>query len=164
VRPAFEGAAEADVCIVGGGFTGLWTAYELKRADPRLEIVVLEAEHVGFGASGRNGGWVLGKVSGSPAAWERRGGPGAARAMARAIHATVAEIGEVVRRERIDCDWHAGGSMTVAQSDAQERRLRAALEAERAWADEDCAWRWLGTDELRRRVAVRDGRGALYTP
>ena len=155
---------EADVCIVGGGFTGLWTAYELRRADPALEVVVLEAEHVGFGASGRNGGWVLGKISGSADAWRRRGGPGAPRAMERAINAAVGEIGEAVAREGIDCDWHQGGSLTVAQTDPQMHRLRAELARERDWAGEDCAWELLDAEALAQRVAIRDGRGALYTP
>ena len=62
-RPALDGDREADVCIVGAGYTGLWTAYELLRADPSLAVVVLEREVAGFGASGRNGGWVLGEVS-----------------------------------------------------------------------------------------------------
>ncbi|HMT89404.1 MAG TPA: FAD-binding oxidoreductase, partial [Dermatophilaceae bacterium] len=65
VRPPLDAVSSGgdvpprvDVCIVGGGFTGLWTAYYLLLADPSLDVVVLEAEHVGFGASGRNGGWV----------------------------------------------------------------------------------------------------------
>ncbi len=155
---------DADVCIVGGGFTGLWTAYSLRRADPSLSVVVLEAEHVGFGASGRNGGWVLGKVSGSVSAWQRRGGPDAPRAMARAINATVGEVGTVVAREEIDCDWRQGGSLTVAQSETQMARLRSALEAERRAEGEECGWGLLDADELHARVAVRDGVGALYTP
>jgi len=163
-RPALEGAREADVCIVGAGFTGLWSAYELRRADPTLEVVVLEAEHVGFGASGRNGGWVLGRVSGSAAAWRSRGGRDAVAAMTRAITATVAEIGEVVLREGIDCDWHAGGSLTVAQSPVQLERLRRELEAARA-ATEDPSWlAWVSAEELASRVAIRGGLGALYTP
>src|SRR4051794_13500626 len=56
-RPALQDDVEADVAIVGAGYTGLWTAYYLSRADPSLRIVVLEAEVAGFGASGRNGGW-----------------------------------------------------------------------------------------------------------
>ena len=59
-RPPLEESIEADVAIVGAGFTGLWAAYYLKRADPTLRIVVLEAQVAGFGASGRNGGWVSG--------------------------------------------------------------------------------------------------------
>src|SRR5437764_11109003 len=131
-RPRLQGVHEADVCIVGGGFTGLWTAYELRRADPALKVVVLEAEHAGFGASGRNRGWVLGKVSGTAEAWRRRGGSRAPHAMSRAIQATVAEVGQVVAREEIDCDWRHGGALTVARNEPQLARLRTDTERERA--------------------------------
>ncbi len=62
--PRLPGPRTADVCVVGAGYTGLWTAYYLKRARPDLRIVVLEREFAGFGASGRNGGWVLGRSPG----------------------------------------------------------------------------------------------------
>ena len=163
-RPALTGEREADVCIIGGGFTGLWTAYELKRADPSLVVVVLEAQHVGFGASGRNGGWVLGKLSGSSEAWRQRGGPNGARTMVRAIQQTVEEVGTVVAREDIDCDWQHGGSLTVAQSDIQLERLRAQAAAERQVLGEDLAWQLLDAGALAALLTVADGRGALYTP
>ena len=57
-RPSLPGDVTADVAIVGAGYTGLWTAYYLKQIDPGLRIVMLEAEFAGFGASGRNGGWL----------------------------------------------------------------------------------------------------------
>src|SRR5690606_17540361 len=59
-RAALPGDVDADVCIVGAGFTGLWTAYYLKKADPSLNVVIVEKEFAGFGASGRNGGWLSG--------------------------------------------------------------------------------------------------------
>ena len=59
-RPPLPGDREADVCIVGAGYTGLWTAYYLRQQDPGLRIAVLEARFAGFGASGRNGGWLSG--------------------------------------------------------------------------------------------------------
>ncbi len=160
-RPALEGLEEADVCIIGGGFTGLWTAYELRRADPGLRVVVLEAEHVGFGASGRNGGWVFGKVSGSPEAWRRRGA-GAPGAMAEAIQRTVAEIGRVVEGEGIDCDWFHGGSLTVARSEPQLARLKAELERLREAGD--TGWKLIDGRELQQRVVIDGGLGALFTP
>jgi glycine/D-amino acid oxidase-like deaminating enzyme len=162
-RAPLDGRQEADVCVVGGGFTGLWTAYELKRSEPRLKVLVLEAEQVGFGASGRNGGWVLGMVSGSPSAWQRRAGPDAPRRMSRAIQDTVAEIGAAVAREQIKCDWHQGGSVTVAQTETQLERIKAELEHEIAWAGEDCAWQLLDAAQLAQRVAVDHGLGAVYT-
>ena len=163
-RPALAGDREADVCIVGGGFTGLWTAYELKRAEPSLVVVVLEAHQVGFGASGRNGGWVLGKLSGSAEAWRARGGPGAPRAMVRAIQQTVEEVGAVVALENIECDWTHGGTVTVAQSDTQLARLHAQAEAERRDLGEDLAWEVLDADQVSARVRVAGAKGGLYSP
>src|SRR5665811_854867 len=58
-RPSLPGPTEVDVAIIGAGFTGLWTAYYLKKTDPSLRIAVVEKEVAGFGPSGRNGGWVL---------------------------------------------------------------------------------------------------------
>src|SRR6476646_4525926 len=85
-RAALAGPLEADVAIVGAGFTGLWTAYYVKRAEPRLRVVVLEREHAGFGASGRNGGWVSGFFSGAP---DRYGSPQRYLVLQRAMFATV---------------------------------------------------------------------------
>ncbi len=163
-RPALPGGREADVCIVGAGFTGLWLAYALRRADPVREVVVLEAERVGFGASGRNGGWVQGEVSGTAKAWQRRGGPGAPLAMERAMRASLPIISEAITREQIDCDWQQGGSLAVAQSPTQLARLHDELRHEREALGQDAAWRLLTAAELRQHVAVRDGLGALFTP
>ena len=68
-RAALNGDLEVDVAIVGGGFTGLWTAYYLKQLDPSRSVMVIERNHVGFGASGRNGGWALGEYGISPMAF-----------------------------------------------------------------------------------------------
>ena len=64
-RPALLGEIDADVAILGAGYTGLWTAYELLRRDPSLRVVLLEREIAGFGASGRNGGWVASGLNAS---------------------------------------------------------------------------------------------------
>ena len=127
-------------------------------------MVVLEGHQVGFGASGRNGGWVLGKLSGTRSAWRARGGPDGARAMVRAIQDTVGEIGAVVEREGIDCDWRHSGTLTVAQSEVQLQRLRATADSERRELGEDLAWQLLDADGLAARVHVDGGQGALYTP
>jgi glycine/D-amino acid oxidase-like deaminating enzyme len=142
-RPPLEGRVEADVCIVGAGYTGLWTALELRRADPSLHVVVVERETVGFGASGRNGGWVLGALAGPRDA-----------ALERTIRATVDEVGRRVAEEGIDCDFVKGGTLTVAQTPVQLDRLRAQQ------GDDTL----LDADELAVRVRVRDALGALYSP
>jgi glycine/D-amino acid oxidase-like deaminating enzyme len=62
-EPALHGTVDADLCIVGGGFTGLWAALHAKADDPSRDVVVLEAQTIGFGASGRNGGFVVGSLT-----------------------------------------------------------------------------------------------------
>ena len=149
------------MCIVGAGFTGLWTAYELKRAEPGLRVVVLEAEHAGFGASGRNGGWVFGKLSGRPEAWQRHGQADAPRVMAESIQRTVAEIGEVVEREQIDCDWLHGGSLKLARNEPQLARLK--LELRQLGQAGEGGWTLLDARQLQQRVTIDGGLGALFT-
>jgi glycine/D-amino acid oxidase-like deaminating enzyme len=151
---------DADVCIVGAGFTGLWTAYELRRAAPELDIVVLEAQYAGFGASGRNGGWVLGEIAGPARRWRRRGGDGGARAMAAAIQGAVTEVGDAVAREGIECDFHAGGTLALACSEPQLERLRREPEERICGADDEL----LGAAEAARRVNAAGLRGALFSP
>jgi glycine/D-amino acid oxidase-like deaminating enzyme len=154
-RARLPGDREADVCIVGAGLTGLWTAYELKRAAPQLEVVVLEAEFAGFGASGRNGGWVLGELAGSSERWLARGGPDGAQAMTVAIRATVDEVGAVVAREGIECDFVKNGTLALGRSEPQLERLRA-----RRLPDES----WLDGAEVRHRVMAAGARGAVFSP
>ena len=74
-RPPLAGDLQADVCIVGAGLTGLWTAYYLKRARPDLHVVVLEREFAGFGASGRNGGWLSSELATDPRRYQRGARP-----------------------------------------------------------------------------------------
>jgi Glycine/D-amino acid oxidases (deaminating) len=67
-RPSLEHDLDVDVAIIGAGYTGLWTAYYLKRHAPELSIAIVEAQTAGFGASGRNGGWLMGNLLGKPLA------------------------------------------------------------------------------------------------
>jgi glycine/D-amino acid oxidase-like deaminating enzyme len=150
-RAALEGEREADVCIVGAGYTGLWTAYELRRADPSLEIVVVEREVAGFGASGRNGGWVLGEVS-TGSRLRAAVGDAAVAALERAARDTVDEVATACAREEIDCDLLKGGSLTVAQTAPQLARLRAGGRGE-----------LLDADQATGRVRVEGMRGARFT-
>jgi glycine/D-amino acid oxidase-like deaminating enzyme len=95
-RASLPGPLEVDVAIVGGGYTGLWTAYYLAGLRPSLRIVVLEAAFAGYGASGRNGGWVTSELPGSRARYARGpGGVAGVRALEAELRATVDEIGRV---------------------------------------------------------------------
>ncbi len=163
-RQHLSGSRRADVCIVGAGYTGLWTAYELLRRQPSLDVVVLEAEVAGFGASGRNGGWVEGMVAGDRQHWAGIGGREGAARMAQAIQDAVDEIGRVVAVESIDCGFRKGGSLKVAQTELEVRRLRAELEEDRVWGlgPDDVAL--LDRDGAASRIAVDGVLAATYTP
>ncbi len=163
-REPLAGAGEADVAIVGGGYTGLWTAYYLKRARPDLEVVVLEREVVGFGASGRNGGWVSGFFSGPPRAYARGAAPGAYLALQRAMFDTVGEIARVIAEHRIDADLLCGGHIEVALGNAQLERMRAAIADLRSLGLTEEDLRELDRDELTERLRVAGARGGSFSP
>jgi glycine/D-amino acid oxidase-like deaminating enzyme len=164
-RPSLPGPLTADVCIVGGGFTGLWTAYYLKQVRPELDVVVLEAAFAGFGASGRNGGWLTSALPGSRERYARGpGGRDAVLDMQRQLRATVDEVARVCAAEGIDADLVKGGELAVATSPAQLARIRAELLADREWGLGEQEVQLLGADELAARVRVAGGLGALYSP
>src|SRR4051812_43756906 len=96
-RPPLEESLDVDVAIVGGGYTGLWTAYQLKRVEPTLDVVILEAEWAGAGASGHNDGYVMTRLDRSVARLVDRRGIGPARAAHNAAGTSVLEIGEVAK-------------------------------------------------------------------
>ena len=164
-RASLPGSTEADVCIVGAGYTGLWTAYYLNRADPALRIVVLEASFAGYGASGRNGGWVTAELPGSRARYARhpRGQDGV-RDLEQHLRDTVDEVASVCAAEGIDAGLVKGGTLSVATSAAQEARLRHRLEQERDWGDDAGIVRYLEKTELDDRLHVTGALGALYSP
>ncbi len=164
-RPSLPGPAEADVCVVGAGFTGLWTAYYLKRADPSLRVIVLEAAFAGFGASGRNGGWLTAALPGSRERYARApGGRDAVLGLERQLRETVDEVAAVCAAEGIDADLVKGGELAVATTPAQHERLRGELAAHRRWGLGEEEVSYLGPAELARRVRIPGGSGALYLP
>jgi glycine/D-amino acid oxidase-like deaminating enzyme len=163
-RASLPGPIEADVCIVGGGYTGLWTAYYLAGLRPDWRIVVLEAAFAGYGASGRNGGWVTSEMPGSRERYARAGGAAGVRALEAALRDTVDEIGRVCTEELIACDFVRGGRLSVATTAPQLARLRESLTAAREWGDGDDVLEFLSGDETRERVNVTGALGALYAP
>ena len=163
-RPALGGDLDVDVAIVGGGFTGLWTAYALRRADPTVRVAVLEAEVCGFGASGRNGGWASALLPMSLHTLAGRHGRVAAVAMQRAMFDAVDEIRRVCDDEGIDCHYAKDGSLHAATNPAHVHRLRAELDEARAFGLGDDALRWLDRRDAARRIDVPGLLGATYTP
>ncbi|NLE23322.1 MAG: FAD-dependent oxidoreductase [Actinobacteria bacterium] len=163
-RPSLPGPTDVDVAIVGAGFTGLWTAYYLKKADPHLRVAVLEREIAGFGASGRNGGWCHTTFPGSRELAARTHGRQAVKDQQRALHQTVYEIARVVDEEGIDARFHLGGQLDLALTPVQLLRLRETVDYERSWGFGEDDYRALGAAEMRERIRVAGCLGAGFTP
>lgn len=163
-RPPLPGDREADIVIVGAGLTGLWTAYYLTEVDPTLRVVVVEAEIAGFGASGRNGGWCSALFPRSTAGLAGMAGPEAAIAMTAAMRATVDEVADVLRRERLDADFAKGGTVVAARGPAQRGRAHAEVADARRWGATPDDLALLTGEELRQHVRIAGAEGGTYTP
>ena len=161
--PPLETDTTADIAILGGGYTGLWTAYFLKQIQPELDVVLVEAKHVGHGASGRNGGWLMGALEGCEAFTDSSGTlPTEAREQLTHL---VARAGETLAKENIDCDFHHGGCvMAAARHDAQIGRAKKILESFQRLGFSEDDYRWLTPSELNDRVQVANPGGAVFTP
>ena len=158
------GDAEADVAIVGAGFTGLWTAYYLAQRDPGLRIVVCEREIAGFGASGRNGGWCSALFPASLGKLARLASRDAAIAMQRAMHETVDEVGRVAAAEGIDCHWAKGGTVMLARSPAQLERAKAEVDEAREFGFTEADLRILDAASARAMTGATEVIGGTFTP
>ncbi|MBL7500750.1 NAD(P)/FAD-dependent oxidoreductase [Frankia nepalensis] len=142
-RAAVRGEERADVCVVGAGFTGLWTAYHLAALAPGRRIVVVERALAGFGASGRNGGWCSALFPVAALADEMRA----------PLVATVDEVGAVADAEGIDCDYAKDGYLRVATTPAQAARLRA-----------EAGDGWLDANAVAARIRVSGALGGVFDP
>jgi glycine/D-amino acid oxidase-like deaminating enzyme len=158
------GDIDADVAIAGAGFTGLWTAYYLHKADPSLRIVLCEREIAGYGASGRNGGWCSALFPASLTKLQRMGGRGGAIAMQRAMHETVDEVGRIAAAEGIDCHWAKGGTVSLARSAPQLERAREEVAEARDFGFGEDDLRLLTAAEATELASAAGVAGGAYTP
>ena len=161
-RPALPGNIDVDVAIVGAGFTGLWSAYYLKKAKPELRVVVLEQRHVGYGASGRNGGWLTNAITGGREQYVPSHGAGEAERFQLAMNETVNEVIRVSEVEGIEADIKKGGEFTVAYTPAQEARLRKFVNDEAQW--ESTNVQLLESAEAMAKVNVHNTHVAAWHP
>jgi glycine/D-amino acid oxidase-like deaminating enzyme len=163
-RPRLTGDVDADVCIVGAGYTGLWAALYLSTLDPGRRVVVLERETAGFGASGRNGGWCSALF---PVPLDRlaaRWGADPAVALYRELQHNVEDVGRAAAAEGIDCHYAKGGTVTLARSPAQLRRAEEEVAEARRWGFGPEDVRLLDAVEAADRVGATAVLGAGYTP
>ncbi|MER3437730.1 MAG: FAD-dependent oxidoreductase, partial [Chloroflexota bacterium] len=160
-RPPLDGSTSADVAILGAGFTGLWTAYELLEREPSLTIAILEAEIAGFGASGRNGGWCFSGFPVSPLRLLERYGYDAARAVSLAMIASVDRVGQVCQAEGIDAHFAKGGELEIARAPYDLPKLQGMYDEYRAIGLEDRVG-LLDARETAERLAVARAVGAFF--
>lgn len=163
-RPPLSGDETFDVAIVGGGFTGLWTAYYLAGLDPGLRVALLEADVVGFGASGRNGGWATGGLSGVEGLLSQPQRRADGLALQRAVFDAVDEVGRVCEKEGIDCHYQKGGAIHSATTLGQRESLEAHAARLAEWGFGPDDYRWLDADEARAHVRLSGTLGGLFTP
>lgn len=161
-RPARAGDVEADVVIVGAGFTGLWTGYYLKRLAPDLEVVVLEREHAGFGASGRNGGWCHPEYPLGLATLVDRHGRDAALRFQRSAIDAVDEVGRVSASEGIDCHYQLGGRLLLARTPLQNERAKQDVAHEHGFGLTEDEVRYVGRDEAHGMTGMSRVHGGSY--
>src|SRR5690606_22667045 len=152
-NPAVTGRHDVDVAIVGGGYTGLWTAYHLLEADPSLRVAVIEREVIGFGASGRHGGFAMTLLGLGLDQLRRTYRDARAAAAHRAVATSIEEMGATVAERGIDCEWRHGGLMTVATNRGQLERIERDLAAATA----------MGLDGIR-SLNVDDARAEVHSP
>ncbi len=162
-RPALTSSTDVDVAILGGGYSGLWTAYYLLRDQPALRVAVVDKEIAGFGASGRNGGWCSPNFPVTAGALEKRFGAETARNLLLTMRASVDEVGRVCAEEKIDARFHKGGVLTLARGQHQLPGIRSSYAAYERLGLGD-RYQMLSAAEAAERIRVTEVHGGLYTP
>jgi glycine/D-amino acid oxidase-like deaminating enzyme len=162
-RPALKSSTDVDVAILGGGYSGLWTAYYLLRHQPALRVAVVEKEIAGFGASGRNGGWCSPNFPVTAGGLEKRFGAEAARNLLLTMRASVDEVGRVCNEEKIDARFHKGGVLTLARGQHQLAAIRSSDATYQRLGLGD-RYQVLSATEATERICATHVHGGLYTP
>jgi putative aminophosphonate oxidoreductase len=159
--PELRETIRADFCIVGGGYTGLWTALRILELEPGASVALLEADICGGGPSGRNGGFALSWWPKIETLVKRAGREEALR-LVRASEAAVSELGAFCERESIDAHFTQGGWLWTATSPAQVDSWQGALDVANELGAEP--YRLLSAEEVRERTGSPIHLGAAYEP
>jgi glycine/D-amino acid oxidase-like deaminating enzyme len=160
--PPLPSDATTDVAIIGGGYTGLATAYRLKELDPSLDVLLLEQEAIGYGASGRNAGFGMTLFGLSLSMTRLRFGADRTRQAHRYMEQAVETLWGLIQCRGLDCDAERPGFLRVATTPAYMRRIQHEIRLAESLGLEGISW--LSADELRRRVESPRFLGAWWEP
>lgn len=144
-----------DVAIIGGGFSGLWSAFHLKQIQPSLSIAIFEQNYVGFGASGRNGGWASAEYPTSSARLIKEHGSQVYQNLRNSLIESIDEIGQIAKTNNWLIEYAKGGSLVFATNNAQLSRISK---------DFDNEHNLLNSDEVKQLLNVRNIKGGIFTP
>lgn len=164
VHAPLERDLDVDICIIGGGFTGLWTAYWLTEYAPQLSIAILEANYLGFGASGRNGGWLSALFPSDMDKVAKFSDQDSAIALQKEMNENVIRCGEVIARHQIDCGWAYEGSLNIPRNEAQLTRAKAEIDYWRRWGFGEDDYRFISKTEFAKIYSISNQLGAVFTP
>ena len=153
---------EFDVLIIGAGYTGLWTAFYIHLNEPSLRIAIIEKNSVGFGASGRNGGWCSTIMPMTLDSIADRHGRDQAIAMQNAMFATLDEIKNQTLAMGIDCDFAQGGSIQVLRSVNQVERAASRIRSLRDYGYGDDSYQLLDRDDSLNLVQMSKTNGGFF--
>ena len=156
-RSRLVGETTADYVIVGGGFTGLWAAIDIKETNPELDVVLVEGHWIGYGATGRNGGFVAASLTHGFANGLARW-PEELTTLTRMGQENLDAIEQFVRDEGIDCHWQRVGEIDVATEDYQVEGLQEFVDAAKVYGEE---LEWLDQDQVRQRLNSPTYKGGL---
>lgn len=171
-----------DLVIVGGGMTGLWSAYYARQAHPDWAITIIEAKHIGYGASGRNGGWLSTLLPGNRVKYaeavdrarttDPTGPVGSAgfdgvesvKSFQSALFDSIDEVLEVLKREGIDAHQVRGGHIDIAQTEAGMSRLRELYEGNEAFGYGPEDMQFLDAEATKAHINVDNAQGSVFFP
>jgi len=154
-RDCVKAANSFDVAIIGGGFSGLWSAYHLKQLQPSLKIAIFEQKYVGYGASGRNGGWASAEYPTSNSRLIKEHGVQTYKNLRKGLIESIDEIGQIAKSNAWQIEYAKGGALVFATNKAQLTRISSEIDDEH---------KFLTKDQASELLNVANIKGGIYSP